>query len=101
MYALRKFIRIHKGLLDEYNVALEGLKIDLASVDGNKNLIMDGGTYTFTRENQKILSERIVDLNKKTVDVTPHIIRKEDLPGDLSFAFSEVFEGILFDSPTE
>jgi hypothetical protein len=79
--ALERVIKYNKGVMTSYNEQLEELRINLASEDDKKNLIVDEkGNYVYTRANQLALTKAVRDLNKQTVKVNVYQLAPTDLP---------------------
>ena len=61
-----------KPLVDKYNEELQDLRLENASVDDKKNLIVDEkGGYTFTKEGTREFNKQAKELLSKTVDFQP------------------------------
>lgn len=98
-YALRRFIKANAKLIEAYNEAALDLKIDFASVDSNKNLIMNSNNlYSYTKESQKALNAKLKELNNKEIEVDAFPIKAADVPTDLLASFRDLFEGIVIES---
>ena len=57
---------------EDYQAKVEELRLDNAQVDGNDCLILDEkGSYKFTKDCIKRLTEQVKELNERTFDFTP------------------------------
>jgi uncharacterized coiled-coil protein SlyX len=71
----KKLFRIYekvKSHHEAYQAEVEGLRLDNAQVDGNDCLILDEkGSYKFTKECIKRLTEQVKELNERTFEFKP------------------------------
>jgi hypothetical protein len=57
---------------EDYQAKVEELRLDNAQVDGNDCLILDEkGSYKFTKEGIKRLTEQVKELNERTFEFKP------------------------------
>lgn len=77
LYSVVKNLKKISKILEDYNKwqneysedKLTDIKIELASVDKDNNLIMDAdGKFSYTKENMKKLNKQMVALQKELVD---------------------------------
>lgn len=71
----KKLVKIYEKVKthhEDYQAKVEELRLDNAQVDGNDCLILDEkGSYKFTKECIKRLTEQVKELNERTFDFTP------------------------------
>jgi hypothetical protein len=68
LFRLYEKVKTHH---EDYQAKVEELRLDNAQVDGNDCLILDEkGSYKFTKECIKRLTEQVKELNERTFDFT-------------------------------
>jgi hypothetical protein len=71
----KKLVKIYEKVKthhEDYQAKVEELRLDNAQVDGNDCLILDEkGSYKFTKECIKRLTEQVKELNERTFDFKP------------------------------
>lgn len=106
-YALKsKILPQIEKIVDEEDIAskAQDLTVEHASVDKDKNLIIQNGNYIFTKEARKMVDEGIRKINSeyrtKEFEITQYIVKDtEGLTIDEQFAFSGVcIEEINFEN---
>lgn len=94
-YALRRFIKANQEHIDRYNDLTLDFRLEWASVDDKKNLIMQGDNYSYTKENYKKLNNALKELQTTEITIIPFLIAAKDEPTDILPAHRIVFEGLI------
>lgn len=89
-YAVKKMIAKTEGLHEEFIDKQTEIKVTNASVDKEKNLIMDKETkeYAYTADNFKKMNSELRLLSNTTVFLHPHFVIDDQLPADLTFQYA-------------
>lgn len=101
-YALEKMISRTNEYEKKYQSFLEDARVDLASEDDKKNLIVnEKGQFSFTRENHKKLNEKIREKQKEQVEIEPYFVDPKHIPEDLNLSLREMFIGFVIEDAEE
>lgn len=86
LFAVQKMLKRTEKLQEAYVDEQNDKRIQLAAVDGDKNLIMKNDRYSYTPANQRELNKALRDLSNTKVDIgNPHFV--DDIPADLTFQY--------------
>lgn len=104
-YAIDKMtLRVRNACADfekKHAEKIMDLKISLASVDADKNIIQDAGNYRYTRENMSKLESQTRELNKSKAsepfEIEPYVC----VPPDLSMSEAEALKGFVIEENYE
>lgn len=99
-YALQKMISRTNEFEKKIQEDVEDKRIELASEDEHKNVIVEGGQYKFTKENQKTLTVFLRDVLKREFEVEPYMV-KDIGPVALTFPQIETFTGFILEEQNE
>lgn len=101
-YALEKMISRTNEYEKKYQSFLEDARVDLASEDDKKNLIVnEKGQFSFTRENHKLLNQKIREKQKELVEIEPYFVDPKHIPEDLNVSLKEMFIGFVIKDEEE
>lgn len=99
-HALEKMISRTNEIEKKYNTSIQDMRVEHASEDDKKNLIMDkDGQFAFTKENHKKLTIAIRAKLEDKVTIEPYWA--SFVPDDLGMALTEVFEDFVIKKEEE
>lgn len=81
-YALKKnAIFLSRQVIEKFNDKVEQLRIELCSVDKDKNIIStEKQPYVFTPEKALEFTKKLEELKNEEYEYTPYLINKDFLP---------------------
>ena len=91
-----------KHLNKNFQKKIQDFRIDFASEDANKNLIIEKDSYLYTKENKKLLDESIrvaeAALFAEVIEIETWFVES---PVELTDTEKKVFDGIVIKSTTD
>lgn len=98
IYALKKVQKKTKPFIDEFLEGLQDIEVNNASVDKDRNLIVENEKYKFTKEAflqmKKEKKEYIDSFKQKEFDIDVHITSEKEVP-ELTVEQKEAFAGFV------